>query len=264
MKTAEKKEPYAKIEEHKEEHDRSMNDNKKKRFRIIRWLVFLLLLAVAAAYIMDYYPADAVALRAMTTDTDVTVKQTDYGWIFDGPSEENALIFYPGGNVEHTAYFPLLAACASKGIMSILCKMPLDLAVLKINAAKGIKKQFPEIENWYMAGHSLGGAMAAIYASWNINDFKGLILVASYSTANLSNSNLKVMSIIGTEDKVVNARRNKKYKKNLPKNLIDIIIEGGNHSYFGMYGIMRNDGQPKISNIEQIEFTAGKISEFVE
>lgn len=34
------------------------------------------------------------------------------------------LIFYPGGKVEHTAYAPLLYACAEKGILCALIEMP--------------------------------------------------------------------------------------------------------------------------------------------
>lgn len=180
--------------------------------------------------------------------------------VFKGIETKAAFIFYPGGNVEHTAYYPLMAACASKGMMCILCQMPFDLAILKINAAKGIKNKFPEIKKWYIGGHSLGGTCAAIYLYMNPNQFTGFILLSSYSILNLSKSDLKVMSIIGTEDKVMSERRYNKFMKNLPKNFIHVKIEGGCHSYFGMFEIMKSDGKPKISNIEQIEFTADQIS----
>ena len=180
--------------------------------------------------------------------------------VFKGTKTKAAFIFYPGGNVEHTAYYPLMAACASKGIMCILCQMPFDLAILKINAAKGIKNKYPEIKKWYIGGHSLGGTCAAIYLYMNPNQFTGFISLASYSILNLSKKDLKAMSIIGTEDKVMSMRRYNKFMKNLPKNCIDVKIEGGCHSYFGMFEIMKSDGKPKISNIEQIEFTADQIS----
>ena len=180
--------------------------------------------------------------------------------VFKGTETKAALIFYPGGNIEHTAYYPLMAACASKGIMCILCQMPLDLAIFKINAAKGIKNKFPEIKKWYIGGHSLGGACATIYLYMNPDQFIGFILLSSYSIFNLSKTNLKAMCIIGTEDKVMSERRYNKFMKNLPKNCVHVKIEGGCHSYFGMFEIMKSDGKPKISNIEQIEFTADQIS----
>jgi hypothetical protein len=49
-----------------------------------------------------------------------------------------------------------------------------------------------------------------------------------------------------------------------PKDFTEIIIEGGCHSYFGMYGLMENDGTPTISNIDQIEFTSNELSKLME
>ena len=183
--------------------------------------------------------------------------------IFKGNNVKAALVFYPGGNVEYTAYKPLLTALANKGIMCILFKMTLNIAFFNINAAKGIKDKFPEIKNWYIGGHSLGGLCASFYLYNNINEFKGLIFFASYTTKDFSESNLKVISILGSEDKVINMERYNKSKKNLPKNFREIIIDGGIHSYFGMYGIMKNDGIPKITNIEQIEYTANELAKLI-
>ena len=96
------------------------------------------------------------------------------------------------------------------------------------------------------------------------DEFKGLILFASYIINDISKSNLKVLSIYGSEDKVLTMSLYNKYKKKLTKNFKEVIIKGGCHSYFGMYGLQKKDGTPTISNIEQIEFTASKIAEFVD
>ena len=58
--------------------------------------------------------------------------------------------------------------------------------------------------------------------------------------------------------------RYNKSKNNYPKDFTEIIIEGGCHSYFGMYGLMKNDGTPSISNIEQIQFTSNELSKLLE
>ena len=80
----------------------------------------------------------------------------------------------------------------------------------------------------------------------------------------MSNTNLKALSIIGSEDGIVKLSTYNQFKKNLPKDLTEFIIPGGCHSYFGMYGLQKNDGTPNITNIEQIEFTADKIADFTE
>ena len=135
----------------------------------------------------------------------------------------------------------------------------MKVAEFDINAAEGIQAQYPEIENWYIGGHSLGGAMAASYVSDHADKYNGLILLGSYSTADLSNSNLNILSIYGSEDKILNQEKYSDNKSNLPNDFTEIIIEGGNHAQFGMYGIQEGDGIPTISNSKQIELTATYI-----
>ena len=83
----------------------------------------LIAAAVFLIYVSVYYRADAAAEEALRTD-EVLVEKTDYGWYFDGPSEDTALIFYPGGKVEYTSYSPLMKKLAQEGIFCVLLKMP--------------------------------------------------------------------------------------------------------------------------------------------
>ncbi len=216
-----------------------------------------------AIYVNDYYKAD-LSLDAYSPSQSITVKQVDQNVRAYVPQKARAgLIFYPGGKVEYSAYEPLMQACAEKGILCVIAKMPFNLAVLDVNAADGMQQMFPEIKSWYIGGHSLGGSMAASYISKNVNEYEGLILLASYSTADISKSGLKVLSIFGSEDKVLDAEKYQKYKSNLPDDLTEFVIDGGNHAYFGMYGEQDGDGNANISNVEQIKFTADRIDNFI-
>ncbi len=176
---------------------------------------------------------------------------------------QDGLIFYPGGLVDYQAYLPVMTQLAKKGFSCFLVKMPFDFAFLDISAAKKFPKLHPEIDKWYIAGHSLGGAMAASYVSRHKKDFEGLILLAAYSTKNLSKSGIKVLSVYGSKDGVLNRRKYKKNKKNLPppgKGLTEIIISGGNHSQFASYGAQKGDYKPDISREEQLSIT---VQEFI-
>lgn len=42
------------------------------------------------------------------------------------------------------------------------------------------------MNSWYVGGHSLGGAMAASYAAKHTDELDGLVLLAAYSTADLT------------------------------------------------------------------------------
>ena len=122
-----------------------------------------------------------------------------------------------------------------------------------------IREQFPEVERWYIGGHSLGGAMAATYLSEHTEDFDGLILLGAYSTADLSESGLSVLSVYGSEDQVMNLEKYELNKVNLPENFTEIILEGGCHACFGMYGAQAGDGVPTLKDEEQILSTAQAI-----
>ena len=106
--------------------------------------------------------------------------------------------------------------------------------------------------------------MAASYISDHAQDYEGLILLGSYSTADLSDTDLKVLSVFGSEDKVMKCEKYDKYKSNLPNDFTELIIDGGCHAFFGMYGAQDGDGIPTITNEEQIRITAENILKVME
>ena len=224
----------------------------------------LLLLCAAAVYVGDYYRADTEAIDAYLPLELVETRTTEDGYTaFLAKDALAGVIFYPGGKVEARAYAPLMAELALRGITSVLVEMPYNLAVLDMNAADGIPDEFPDIENWYMVGHSLGGSMAASYAVGHSDEMEGLILLGAYSTADLSESGLRVMCMHGTEDGVMQRDKHDKYLVNLPLDTVKIEIFGGCHAYFGMYGEQSGDGVPTITPIEQITLTANYIADFI-
>lgn len=236
---------------------------KQKKLRIALLVAAALLavtVGISALYLSDYYPADEAAVAAFLEDGSVEEIPLYEGAVaFGDPSAKVGLIFYPGGKVDAAAYEPLLRALSEEGILTVLLEMPFRLAVMDVNAADGIRERFPDVANWYMAGHSLGGSMAAAYLSDRAEDFRGLILLGAYSTADLSRTNLSVLSLYGSEDGVMNREKYEKYKGNLPEGFTETVLEGGCHAYFGMYGTQDGDGTPSLSNEEQIRQTVKAI-----
>ena len=156
-----------------------------------------------------------------------------------------------------------MAELAQQNILCVLLKMPLNLAVLDMDAAKGIPELFPEVEHWYLAGHSLGGSMAASFAGKQPGTYEGLILLAAYSTADLTETGLKVCSLYGDRDGVLNREKYQQYRPNLPENTLELVLEGGNHAGFGSYGPQAGDGESLLPAGEQIRWTAEKIRNFI-
>ena len=236
-----------------------------KRKKIVTWYVCIFLVVAVTVggfgvYVSDYYHADVTAINAFVYSGEITQSQMKDGTLVFAPEDpEYGFIFYPGEKIEHTAYKPLMLALAQRGVLCLLVEMPMRLAVLDKNAADGLKEQFPQVDEWYIGGHSLGGVTAASYLKKNADAYAGLVLLAAYSKKDLSQTNLKVLSVYGDEDGIRNTGKYERYKKNLPENFTEYVIEGGNHAYFGMYGAQQGDGEGSLGNRQQIILTAAKI-----
>ena len=54
------------------------------------------------------------------------------------------------------------------------------------------------------------------------------------------------------------------YAPNLPEGFTEIVIEGGNHAYFGAYGEQEGDGTATVTPAEQVRQTAEAILSMLE
>ena len=234
---------------------------RKWKFRILVPL-FALIDALIIAFLLwasVYYHADDTAIKAMQSDGVVTVEQTKSGWLLDGPSDDKALIFYPGAKVDVKAYAPLLRQLAEEEMDVYLVKMPLNLAFFGIGKAGEIVED-SAYEQYYMSGHSLGGAMAAGYAAEHESGFAGVILFAAYPTQETA---IDTLVIYGSEDGVLNMARIAEAPNLVSGNYSEVVIDGGNHAQFGNYGKQKGDGEADISAEEQQTQTIQAIRKFV-
>ena len=242
-------------------------EKKKKNWVpiLITGLILIIILAGSAIFVGNVHHADKEAIEKYNAEYihNVETRELSSNMTAYVPTGEikAGFVFYPGGRVEHNAYEPLLKACAEQGIVTIVVKMPQNLAIFGIN--KGLKAldYFPEVESWYIGGHSLGGSIAATCAASHEDKFDGVILLGAYSINDITD--LKVLSIYGSNDGVMKTNKYNKNKDNLPENFTEVVINGGNHAYFGMYGEQNKDGTATITNVEQINQTAIAIADFI-
>ncbi|MBQ0070615.1 MAG: hypothetical protein KBS81_01945 [Spirochaetales bacterium] len=193
----------------------------------------------------------------------MTIEKKNGNLVFVPEKETRVgVVFYPGALVDYDAYAPLLSSLAEEGVLAVDVKMPMNFAFFGISKANKVLEAYPEIDHWYIAGHSLGGAMASYYLDKNSAKYDGLILLASYSTKDLSDDNLKILSLYGSEDQVLNKKNYEKYKTNLGAYL-ETVIEGGCHAFFGSYGAQKGDGTPTISKEVQTEEAKEEILRFI-
>lgn len=224
-----------------------------------RSIVLLTIISILTVFILGfiswtafYYHADDEALSYLQTDDTLTTS----GNLTILPEEDSqtAVIFYPGAKVEAAAYLPILEQIRQEAhVTCILVHMPLNLAFFGINDADQIIKKYPEIDTWYLAGHSLGGAMASSYAAKHQDQLAGLILMGAYIYGDYpADHALTIYGSLNTqvEEKIT-------YTENV------VRIEGGNHAQFGNYGKQKGDAEATITAAEQQQIAVKAIAAFI-
>ena len=204
-------------------------------------------------YVSDYYPAGDAALEVMTKDSSICVQ--DNLTILPAPDDaDTAIVFYPGAKVEAEAYLPLLDQIRQGGVTCILVHMPFHMAIFDANAAEKVISQFPEYQNWYIAGHSMGGAMASQFAAEHPDQVDGLILLGAYLYGDYPAEN--TLTVYGSLNQSVEDHI--QYTENI------VEIEGDNHAQFGNYGPQKGDPPTAITAQEQQAQAVDAIESFLQ
>jgi hypothetical protein len=203
------------------------------------------------------------ALVALKSDSQVTVTVDKF--ITFKPSNlqpATGFIFYPGGRVDARSYAAPLHAIAAQGYLVVLVPVRLNLAFFDINAAEPVFAAHPEITRWVVGGHSLGGVASEIFASSH-SQINGLIFWASYpADTSIKNSNLRVLSIYGTNDMAGMAKFDETAALN-PADTQYVVIQGGNHAQFGDYGPQPGDNAATISRADQQSQVVSAVVSFL-
>lgn len=229
-------------------------------------LVSFAFVAGLVFWVSGAYSATDTALQAMKSDSAVFVTEENAWAIFfpfDDPRPETGFIFYPGANVDFRAYAPVMKLIAARGYFVAVLPMPFNLAFFDSNAAARVQAAYPEIENWFVGGHSLGGVVASSYVAIH-PDIKGAVLWAAMPADDaLIARGTNVVSIHGSRDGLFTPADLDDSRGLLPANTSFISIEGGNHSQFGSYGLQDGDLEATISPEEQWAQVAAATVEFM-
>ncbi len=230
-----------------------------KKIGILVLVILLVVIGAGTIYLSDYSKADDVAM-------DIYIANGE-SLEFKGDNDDIGFIIYPGGKVDEIAYVRTAKLLSDEGYNSIVAKFPFNIGFLGIKKADNIIGNYPEVKNWVIIGHSLGGVTAGVYSSENEEKIAGLVLEASYSTEDLKGTNIKVLSIRGSNDSVLNMKGYKEAQVNynLENNeYLEVILEGANHAGFGNYGLQKGDGENTIGYEKQQDFVIQQVLKFIE
>lgn len=162
------------------------------------------------------------------------------------------LVFIPGAKVQPSAYLYKMAGIVEATGMTVVITEPtLNLAFFDTRPLSEFTADAPEVERWFVGGHSLGGVRACQLAADGTRDdadpaVEGLILFGSYCVDDLSGSDLEVLSIVAENDGLSTPEEVASRAGNLPDDTVSVTIEGANHAAFGDYGAQPGDGTATI------------------
>lgn len=212
------------------------------------------LLWVGAVAWLRPFSAVEPALGAMESDAAVTVSESPTQVIMRPTSgrADTGVFFQPGALVEARAYAAVLRPLAEAGHTVVIAKQPLGIAFLALPAFDDARRDFPDLTQWVVGGHSLGGVVAAIEGDAADEDSTapavGLLLFASYPASDISMSlTAAVLSISGSQDGLSTPERIDASRAELPTDATYVVVEGATHAYFGDYGPQPGDGMPTIT-----------------
>lgn len=235
----------------------------KKLIIIVSTICILVILGLSAFLIWSQDTYEAIDANQIAVEE---VRDLKDGWFLNTvENAEKGIIFYPGAKVEPEAYAFLAQELSKQNISVAIPSVRLNLPIFDVAKADEILDQNDSTE-WYIAGHSMGGAAAAMYADQNLDRIHGLILLGAYAAGNdfLHESNLPVLSISGSEDGLSTPEKIKDNSPHLPAETTFFEIEGGNHAYFGVYGSQSGDNEAQLTVKEQQEAIIESIVNWLE
>ncbi len=219
-------------------------------------------------------PAQGVEAALLRSDAGVTVLESPEAWTFTPTQSTGSttLLFFPGSGVEPKAYAPLLRPLAAQGWTILLVKVPpLGLPPephKQAALALGRKAMaaHPGPRRWVVAGHSMGGAIAARFVHEEPARFHGMVLVGTTHPRDFDLSAFPgvAVKVYGTADGVARQAQSEANRSLMPKASIWVGIEGGNHAQFGDYGPQPGDGKATLPRVEQQARTRSALHEVLQ
>lgn len=212
---------------------------------------------IAAIAWLRPFPAVEPALSSMQSTSTVVVEEspTSITMLPGLDPSPVGVFFQPGARVDARAYAAVLRPLADAGFTVVIAKQPLGIGFLAPWAFESARDANPDVTRWVVAGHSLGGTVAAMEAEQHGTDEQapvtGLLLYAAYPASDMSETlTSAVLSLSGSADGLATPSDIEDSKRDLPPDSAFIVIDGAVHSFFGDYGAQPGDGTPTIGHDE--------------
>ena len=230
-------------------------------------LVVVVFLVWAHTVMAGERPAALKAWR----DPDVTIRQTERSFVIEpaGGGSDVGLVFIPGAKVDPAAYlWKLSGIVAESGATVVITEPTLNLAFFDTRPLSAFTADAPDVAEWYVGGHSLGGVRACQLAATGTDvaaepPVAGVVLFGSYCADDVSRTDLRVLSLVGGNDGLSTPDKVAAASPLLPDDAVTVLLEGANHASFGDYGPQPGDGVATASDEKTRDRIAAAVSDFL-
>lgn len=229
-----------------------------KRIRLVAIAALLLGLTAFLSWSSVLYPEDRAAYASVVDDPAIDVSERPEAVILTPASgaTDVGFVFVPGAKVPAEAYAYKLSGLVDAGVTVVITKPILNLAFFDLRPLSTFTDLAPDVDRWYVGGHSLGGVKACSWAA----DEEGLILFGSYCAGE---TDARALSIGASDDGLSTPADIRANSGNLPEDATFVEIDGANHASFGDYGVQPGDGTATISSSEMRDRLTESLTGFV-
>jgi len=240
----------------------------RRRIRVAGWSSLVALLLGVVAFLIWtqlVMPADREAAQVVFDDPALRVTDTDSSVVIapSGPASGVGLVFIPGAKVDPYAYLATLAGTVEQtGLTVVITKPVLNLAFFDLRPLDTFTAAAPEVTDWLVGGHSLGGVRACMFAQDRANEVAGLVLFGSYCASAIDDARLPVLSISGSQDGLSTPAKIEDTAALLPADTTFVQIDGANHASFGAYGDQPGDGVATLTPAQSEQAITDALGEF--
>jgi len=150
----------------------------------------------------------------------------------------------------------------------VITEPTLNLAFFDTRPLSAFTADAPDVTEWYVGGHSLGGVRACQLAGAGTDaaadpPVAGVVLFGSYCANDLADTDLRVLSLVGERDGLSTPEKVADAAHLLPPSAETVMLPGANHAAFGDYGAQPGDNAATASDEETRDRITEAVAEFL-
>jgi hypothetical protein len=224
-----------------------------RRIRITGWTALSSLLVTVVSFLTWFhivFAAERDATLEVFRDDGIQVTEVEGSIVMEAADGrgETGILYFPGARVDPYSYLYPLSEIAASGVTVVIMDPLMNMALFDTRSVEELALAAPEVNDWVLSGHSLGGVRACMLAQHP--DVVGLVLMGSYCATDISALDIPMLQVLASKDGLIDTEAVSASASLLPDSARTIMLEGASHASFGTYGDQPGDGTATLNRAE--------------